>query len=76
MLDLESGNMFVDELDMFADVCRTGKSTELTAHDGNVALGIVYAALRSVEENGAMVKLSDIMDEARDEVAAGGRDAA
>jgi len=76
VLDLMPGNMFVDELEMFADICRTGRSTELTAHDGNVALAIVYAALESVERNGAMVRLADIVDRARSEVAAGGRDAA
>ncbi len=76
VLDLMQGNMFVDELEMFADICRTGQSQELSARDGNVALGIVYAALKSVDQNGAMVRLSDIMDEARNEVASGDRSAA
>jgi predicted dehydrogenase len=73
MVNLEPGNMFVDELEIFAEICRTGQSTELTARDGNVALAIVYAALRSVNRNGAMVPLAEILDEARVDLAANGR---
>jgi predicted dehydrogenase len=67
VLNLDQGNMFVDELEMFADICRTGVMNELSAHDGIVALSVVYAALRSIEQNGAMIALSDILDEARNE---------
>ena len=35
---------------MFADSCRTGKPNELTAHNGNVAVAVVNAALRSIEQ--------------------------
>ena len=44
--------MFRAELDMFAASCRSGKGNELSADNGNVALAVVYAALRSIEENG------------------------
>lgn len=76
VLDLMAGNMFVDELEIFAEICRTGKSTELTAHDGNIALAVVYAALRSVDQNGSMVPLADVLDEAQREVALGDSSAA
>lgn len=67
-ITLPQGDMFVDELEMFADVCRTGTVGELSAADGNVALGVVYAALRSVDRNGALVPLAEVLDEARREI--------
>jgi hypothetical protein len=62
--------MFQDELEMFADVCATGGSCELSASSGNVALAVVYAALRSIDNNGACVKMKDIFDAARANIAA------
>ena len=47
-----AGDMFRDELEMFAETCATGKPCELTAHNGNVAVAVVYAALRSIERKG------------------------
>jgi len=70
VLELPPGDMFLDELELFADACASGSLGELTAHDGNVALAVVNAALRSVDENGRNVKLADIMDEARTKAAA------
>lgn len=75
VIEIPKANMFVDELEMFAEVCSTGQIKELSASDGNVALAVVYAALRSVDRNGALVPLSEVMDEARADVAAE-RDAA
>ncbi|MDH5310745.1 MAG: Gfo/Idh/MocA family oxidoreductase [Gammaproteobacteria bacterium] len=68
LLQIPAGNMFQDELEMFAEVCATGQPCELGARSGNVALAVVYAALRSVANNGAQVKLDDIFDEARAQV--------
>ena len=65
VLELPAGNMFQDELEMFADVCSSGAPCELSARSGTVALGVVYAALRSVEKNGASVRLEDIFEESR-----------
>jgi len=65
VLSIPSGDMFLDELDMFAEVCASGAPGELSAHNGNVALAIVYAALRSIDNNGACVKIRQILDEAR-----------
>jgi hypothetical protein len=54
---------------MFAEVCAAGESCELSASSGNVALAVVYAALRSIDENGAAVKLKDIFDDAHANIA-------
>jgi predicted dehydrogenase len=70
VLQIPPGDMFRDELEMFADVCATGGPCELTASTGNVAVAVVYAALRSIDNNGAYVKLSDIFDEARANIGA------
>ena len=73
-LKIQQGDMFVDEMDMFAETCITGKLDELTAHDGNVAVAIVNAALRSIEQNGQLIKMKDVLDEARAKT--GGQNAA
>lgn len=72
ILDIPPGHMFVDELEMFAEACLTGELRELRARDGNVALGIVKAALKSIDLNGAAVKLQDVLDDARKTVDADG----
>lgn len=69
-LTMPRANMFQDELEMFADMCASGKPVELSAESGNVALAVVYAALRSVDENGAAVAIKDILDESRAKIAA------
>ena len=48
-LTVPESDMFRAELDMFADSCRSGKANELNARNGNVALAVVYAGLRSIE---------------------------
>jgi predicted dehydrogenase len=63
VLDIPAGDMFQDELEMFAEVCRTNSACELSANSGNVALAVVYAALRSVENNGQCVALNDVIEE-------------
>jgi len=70
VLTIPPGDMFQDELEMFAEVCAAGESCELSAASGNVALAVVYAALRSIDENGAAVKLKDIFDQAHANIAA------
>lgn len=65
VIKLPQGDMFREELEMFAEACATGRPCELTAHNGNVAVAAVYAALRSIERNGQYVRLADIMNEAR-----------
>jgi predicted dehydrogenase len=72
-LTVPESDMFRAELEMFAESCRTGKANELNARNGNVALAAVYAGLRSIERDGAAVKLADIIAEAHERVAKGSR---
>jgi predicted dehydrogenase len=67
-LEIFSGNMFQDELEIFAEACRSGKSNKLTAHDGNIAVAMVYAALKSIDENAAMVSVDDVISSAKSEL--------
>ncbi len=64
-LEVPPSDMFRIELEMFADSIASGHSGELSADNGNVALAVVYAALRSIERNGQAVRVADIIDEAR-----------
>ncbi len=68
VLNLPQGDMFQDELEMFAETCMTGNPCELTVGNGNIALGVVYAALRSIERNGEAVKLNDVIEQTRHEI--------
>ena len=68
--------MFRDELEMFAETCATGRPCELTAHNGNVAVAVVYAALRSIERKGQYVALSEVMNEAQGKLSAQSRQVA
>jgi len=65
--------MFRAELDMFAESCRSGKANELSARNGNVAVAVVYAALRSIEKDGQAVRLADVIAQAHARLAERGR---
>lgn len=69
-LRVPESDMFCVELEMFAASCRSGKSNELTAHNGNVAVAVVNAALRSIERRGQLVAIADVIAEARSREAA------
>ena len=62
-IPLPESDMFRAELEMFADSCASGKSNELTAHNGNVAVAVVYAALKSIDRKGQAVRIADVMEE-------------
>src|ERR1700676_56606 len=64
-LPVPESDMFRAELEMFAESCRTGKPNELTAENGNFAVAIVYAALRSIEKRGQSTRIADVLAEAR-----------
>ena len=64
-LKVPESDMFRAELELFAESCRSGKPNELSAENGNAAVAIVYAALRSIEENGRAVQIGDVMEAAR-----------
>src|SRR5215471_13602896 len=66
---LPESDMFRAELEMFADSCATGKPNELTAHNGNVAVAVVYAALKSIERKGQAVRIADVLADAHARVA-------
>lgn len=64
-LEVPESDMFRAELEMFAESCRTGRPGELSAANGNFAVAIVYAALRSIENNGRVMRIADVMKEAQ-----------
>ena len=64
-LVVPESDMFRVELEMFAESCRTGRGNELNAHNGNVAVAIVNAALRSVDQRGQLVRVADVLAEAQ-----------
>jgi predicted dehydrogenase len=68
-LTIPASDMFRAELEMFAESCRTGKSNELSASNGNLAVAVVYAALRSIEKHGQAVRIADVIAEAHRRVA-------
>jgi len=72
-LKLPESDMFRAELEAFAGSCASGKPNELTAHNGNVAVAVVYAALRSIDRKGQCVKIADVMEETRSKINAQAR---
>lgn len=78
-LPVKPGNMYRDELDMFADSVNSGADCELSAQNGCQAVAAVYAALKSAHENSRAVRLDEIIDSAQGPFADAGnhrRDAA
>jgi predicted dehydrogenase len=67
-LKVPASDMFRAELEMFAESCRTGKANELSAQNGNVAVAMVYAALKSLEQNGQCVAIASILKDAQSRV--------
>ncbi len=58
------GNMYRDELDMFADSVTQDADCELSAANGCQAVAAVYAALASAKEGSRSVLLAEIIDAA------------
>jgi predicted dehydrogenase len=67
-LKVPESDMFRSELEMFAESCHTGKPGELTAENGYTAVAVVYAALSSIEKNGQLVRIADMITQARAKV--------
>jgi predicted dehydrogenase len=76
VLKIPASDMFQIELELFAASCVSGKSNELNAHNGNVAVAVVNAALQSIEKNGQYVRIEDVLKEARARLAARSRNVA
>jgi predicted dehydrogenase len=64
-IKLPESDMFRAELEAFAGSCVSGKPNELTAHNGNVAVAVVNAALKSIERKGQCVTIAEAMEDAR-----------
>ena len=64
-LALPQSNMFVDELESFAEAIATGRPSELTAENGLAAASVVNAALLSIERGGKAVAVAEVVEEAR-----------
>jgi predicted dehydrogenase len=75
-LAVRESDMFRAELELFAASCRSGRENELSAENGNAAVAIQYAALRSIEENGRLVRIAEVMEAARARLAERNRNAA
>src|ERR1700756_1310456 len=67
-ITLPESDMFRAELEMIAESCRTGKANELSAQNGNVAVAMVYAALKSLEQNGQSVAIAGVLKDAQSRV--------
>src|SRR5436305_4446448 len=64
-LPIPESDMFRAELEMFADSCVSGRTNLLNAHNGNIAVAVVYAALKSIDRNGQSVRIADVIEDAR-----------
>ena len=68
-LTVPESDMFRAELEMFAESCRSGRRNELNADSANLAVAVVNAALRSIDEQGRAARVADVIAEARRRVA-------
>jgi len=64
-IKLPESDMFRAELEAFAGSCISGKANELTAHNGNVAVAMTNAALKSIDRKGQCVTIEEVMNDAR-----------
>lgn len=64
-ITLPESDMFRAELEAFAGSCVSGRQNELTAYNGNVAVAVVYAALKSIDRNGQAIRVADVIEETR-----------
>src|SRR6202043_1879755 len=62
-LKVPESDMFRAELEMFAASCISGRSNLLNARNGNVAVAIVYAALRSIDRHGQSVRIAEVIED-------------
>jgi predicted dehydrogenase len=64
-IPVPEGNMFRDELELFAACIRNDTECELSGGNGYRALAAVYAALASAADRGRTVEIEEIMAKAR-----------
>ena len=63
-LKIPESNMFLEELEIFAEACQSQKVNQLSANDANIAVAMVYSALESVKQNGKLIEINDILKNA------------
>ncbi|HWI13510.1 MAG TPA: Gfo/Idh/MocA family oxidoreductase [Burkholderiales bacterium] len=64
-IKLPESDMFRAELEAFAGSCVSGQPNELTAYNGNVAVAMTNAALKSIDRKGQCVTIEEVMEDAR-----------
>jgi predicted dehydrogenase len=64
-IKLPESDMFRAELEAFAGSCVSGEPNELTAYNGNVAVAMTNAALKSIDRKGQCVAIEEVMEDAR-----------
>lgn len=69
LVTVPPGNMFRDELELFATGIMSGQQTEISASNGLLALAAVHAALASASNGGGVKLISEIVSEARGSMA-------
>ena len=67
-IPVPESDMFRTELEMFAESCASGRENELTAYNGNVAVAVVNAALRSIDRKAQAVRVADVLRETRQKI--------
>jgi predicted dehydrogenase len=75
-MPVPAGNMYRDELELFADSVTGGQESELSAANGCQAVAAVYASLKSAREGSRAVALEEIIAAAQDEIGGGKRQSA
>jgi predicted dehydrogenase len=64
-IKLPESDMFRAELEAFAGSCVSGQANELTAYNGNIAVAMTNAALKSIDRKGQCVTIEEVMEDAR-----------
>mgnify|MGYP001412951201 CR=1 FL=1 len=57
--------MFLEELEIFANSCLTGDVKQLSADNANIAVAMVYSALKSVDQNGKLISIKETIENAK-----------
>jgi predicted dehydrogenase len=66
-MPVPAGNMYREELELFAESIARNEPCELSAENGIHALAAVHAALKSAREKSRAVSLSEVIDAAQNE---------
>jgi predicted dehydrogenase len=68
-IGVPAGNMYRDELEIFADSIANGAPCELSAANGCQAVAAIYASLKSAKEGSRAVQLREIIEAAQAKLA-------